>query len=137
MAQSSPYEHQLRNVCAWVNGRLGLGDPILAYQSRSGPPTQPWLGPDIVDHINSTAAKKLIVVPFGFLSDHMEVLYDLDTEAAAAAKQRGIEFFRAATVGTHPRFVAGIRELLEAAMRDGVRACAPECCKLAPRPARA
>jgi len=137
MAQSSPYEQQLRNVSAWVNRRLGLGDPILVYQSRSGPPSQPWLGPDILDHIKGTAAKKLIVVPVGFLSDHMEVIYDLDTEAAAVAKQRGIEFFRAATVGTHPRFIAGIREMVETAMKDGVRACAPECCKTAARPVRA
>jgi ferrochelatase len=136
MAESSPYEHQLRRVCAWVNQRLGLGDPIRAYQSRSGPPTQPWLGPDIVDHINSTSAKRLIAVPVGFLSDHMEVIYDLDTEAAVVARQRGIEFLRAATVGTHPRFIAGIREMVEAAMRDGVRTCAPECCKATARPAR-
>jgi len=136
MAESSPYERQLRSVSAWVNQRLGLGDPILAYQSRSGSPSQPWLGPDILDHINSTAAQKLIVAPVGFLSDHMEVIYDLDKEAAAAAKARGIEFVRAATVGTQPRFVAGIREMVEAAMRDGVRACAPECCKAAARPAR-
>lgn len=136
MAQSSPYEHQLRNVSAWVNRRLGLGDPILAYQSRSGPPSQPWLGPDIVDHIKITTAEKVIVVPVGFLSDHMEVIYDLDTEAAAAAKQRGIEFLRAATVGTHPRFIAGIREMVEGAMEGGARTCAPECCKAAVRPAR-
>jgi ferrochelatase len=136
MAQSSPYEQQLRQVCATVNTHLGMGDPTLVYQSRSGPPTQPWLEPDICEYIRGTEAKKLIVEPVGFLSDHMEVLYDLDTEAADLAVARGIEFFRAGTAGTHPRFVAGIREMVEAALEDGVTACAPDCCKPAVRPQR-
>jgi ferrochelatase len=134
MAQSSPYEQQLRQVCTTVNTHLGLGDPTLVYQSRSGPPTQPWLEPDICEYIRGTEAKRLIVEPVGFLSDHMEVLYDLDTEAADLSATRGIEFFRAATAGTHPRFVAGIREMVEAAMEGGVVACAPDCCKPAARP---
>jgi len=133
MAQSSPYEQQLRQVCATINAHLGLGEPTLVYQSRSGPPTQPWLEPDICEYIRSTAAKKLIVEPVGFLSDHMEVLYDLDTEAADLAATRRIEFFRAATVGTHPRFVAGIREMVEAVTEGGVTGCAPDCCKPAAR----
>jgi len=136
MAQSSPYVQQLRRVCTTVNERLGLGDPTLVYQSRSGPAAQPWLEPDIVEYIRGTEAKKLIAEPVGFLSDHMEVLYDLDTEAADQAAVRGIEFVRAGTAGTHPRFVAGIREMVQAAMRDGVAACAPDCCKPAVRPGR-
>jgi|SRR5665213_2100599 len=137
MAQSSPYEHQLRQVCCTVNRKLGLGDPMLVFQSRSGPPSQPWLGPDICDYIRSTDAKKLIVMPVGFLSDHMEVLYDLDTEAKEAAAARGIEFVRARTPGTHPRFVTAIREMVEAAIDTGVNLCAPDCCKPASaRPAR-
>jgi ferrochelatase len=134
MARSSPYERELREVCRIVSGRLGIGTPVLVYQSRSGPPTQPWLGPDIGDYIRSTDARKLIVMPVGFLSDHMEVLYDLDTEAAAVAGDRGIEFHRAATVGTHPRLIAAIRDLVISAMRNGVRACRTDCCVVAGRP---
>jgi len=134
MAQSSPYEQQLRGVCSLVNGVLGLPAPVLVFQSRSGPPSQPWLEPDIVDYVRACDAKKLIVVPVGFLSDHMEVLYDLDTEAAEAASERGIEFLRAGTAGTHPRFVAGIRELVQAAQEGAVGLCAVDCCKPAVRP---
>jgi ferrochelatase len=129
MAQSSPYEQQLRDVCEKVNRRIGLGEPILAFQSRSGPPSQPWLEPDIGDYIRGTESKKLIVMPVGFLSDHMEVLYDLDTEAADLARERDIEFVRAKTPGTHPLFVAGIREMVQLAMAGGVElACLPDCC---------
>ena len=134
MAQSSPYEWQLRTACARVNRALGLPEPVLVFQSRSGPPTQPWLEPDVSEYIRGTASKKLVVMPVGFLSDHMEVLYDLDTEAADAAKQRGIGFVRAATPGTHPRFVSGIREMVQAAMISGpAYICAPDCCKAAVR----
>ncbi len=128
MAQSSPYEQQLREAARQINRQLGLGEPVLAYQSRSGPPSQPWLEPDIGDYIRSTQARKLIVVPLGFLSDHMEVIYDLDLEAAALAKERGIEFLRAGTAGTHPRFVAGLVELVRDAMERGVNQCAADCC---------
>jgi len=129
MAQSSPYEQQLRGVCAMVNAELALGDPVLVFQSRSGPPTQPWLEPDIGKYIGDTAAKKLIVVPVGFLSDHMEVLFDLDTEAAELAAKRGIEFLRAATVGTHPRFISAIRQMVHEAMENGpAYICPADCC---------
>jgi len=129
MAQSSPYEEQLQDVCAKVNRSLGLGEPTLVYQSRSGPPAQPWLGPDIGDYVRGTESKKLIVMPLGFLSDHMEVLYDLDTEAADIARERGIEFVRAKTPGTHPIFVTGLREMVQAALANGVdRFCRPDCC---------
>jgi ferrochelatase len=110
---------------------------VLVFQSRSGPASQPWLEPDIGDYIRGTDAKKLIAMPVGFLSDHMEVLYDLDTEAADLARERGIEFVRAATAGTHPRFVAGIREMVQEAMAaGGVPSCAADCCKAPVRPAR-
>jgi protoporphyrin/coproporphyrin ferrochelatase len=128
MAQSSPYERQLRQASASVNERLGLGEPVLAYQSRSGPPSQPWLGPDIGDYIRQTESKRLVVAPIGFLSDHMEVIYDLDHEAADLARESGIEFFRAGTAGTHPRFVAGLCEIVRDAMAHGVATCAPDCC---------
>ncbi len=139
MSQSSPYEPQLRAVCTQVQQRIGKGDapPPLVYQSRSGPPGQPWLEPDIGDYVRQTNSKSLIVVPIGFLSDHMEVLYDLDTEAAAIARERGIEFIRAGTVGTHPAFVSAIRQMVESAMAiGGVTACAPDCCEPMRRPVR-
>jgi ferrochelatase len=134
MAQSSPYEQQLRDASRQVNRQLGLGEPALAFQSRSGPPSQPWLDPDIGDYIRRTESKRLVVAPIGFLSDHMEVIYDLDLEAAHVAQERGIEFVRAGTAGTHPRFVAGLVELVRDAMRNGVIQCAPDCCQRATRP---
>ena len=137
MSQSSPYEQQLRATCAEVDRIVGRSGslPTLVFQSRSGPPGQPWLEPDIGDYIRHTDSKSLIVVPIGFLSDHMEVLFDLDTEAAAIARERGIEFLRAATVGTHPAFVSAIRKMVEAAIADGgVPACPADCCKAPQRP---
>ena len=129
MAQSSPYEAQLRDASRRVNQQLGLGEPVLVFQSRSGPPSQPWLEPDIGDYIRRTESKRLVVAPIGFLSDHMEVIYDLDLEAADLARERGIEFVRAGTAGTHPRFVAGLVELVRDAMSNGVVPCAPDCCQ--------
>jgi protoporphyrin/coproporphyrin ferrochelatase len=136
MAQSSPYERELQEAARRVNAALGLGEPALAFQSRSGPPSQPWLGPDIADYIRQTQAKKLVAAPIGFLSDHMEVIYDLDIEAAALAKEHGIEFERAGTAGTHPRFVAGLVQLVRDAMENGISQCAADCCqRAAERPA--
>jgi ferrochelatase len=87
----------------------------LVYCSRSGPPTQPWLEPDVNDHLadlSSRGAPAVVLVPIGFVSDHMEVVHDLDTEALATATGLGLRCARAATVGTHPRFVAALRELV-------------------------
>lgn len=87
----------------------------LVYCSRSGPPTQPWLEPDVNDHLTalSEAGEQAVVtVPIGFVSDHMEVIFDLDTEAAATARELGLPFARAATAGTHPAFVAALVDLL-------------------------
>lgn len=136
MSQSSPYERQLREVCAEVHRICGgRNEPALVFQSRSGPPGQPWLEPDIGEYVRQSASKRLIVVPIGFLSDHMEVLYDLDTEAADIARSRGIEFVRAGTVGTHPSFVSAVRQMVQAAIDNGgVNACPPDCCKALQRP---
>ena len=87
----------------------------LVYCSRSGPASQPWLEPDINDHLRQLAGQgvsAVAVVPIGFISDHMEVIFDLDTEAAATAKDCGIAFARAATAGDHPAFVAGLVDLM-------------------------
>jgi ferrochelatase len=88
----------------------------LAWQSRSGPPEVPWLEPDIKDHLKDLAARDVravVVTPSGFVSDHIEVRWDLDEDARATAAALGLKYSRAATVGTHPAFVAAIRELIE------------------------
>jgi ferrochelatase len=99
-----------------VAGVVAEGRPwSLAYQSRSGPPSVPWLEPDIGEHLeklHSEGARAAVIVPVGFVSDHMEVKYDLDVEAAELAGRLGLRIERAATPGTHPRFVAMVRELL-------------------------
>ncbi len=134
MAASSPYVAQLEESCGLVCRLLGRSPGTLAYQSRSGPPTQPWLEPDIGDCIRDVASKQetdLLVVPIGFLSDHMEVIYDLDTEAAGLCKELGVNLYRAATVGTHPAFISMIRRLI---VDPAAEPCAADCCVSA-RPA--
>jgi protoporphyrin/coproporphyrin ferrochelatase len=87
----------------------------LVYCSRSGPASQPWLEPDISDHLHQLAGrgvKAVVVVPIGFISDHMEVVFDLDTEAAATAEESGMAFARASTAGDHPAFVSGLVDLM-------------------------
>lgn len=116
MAAGCAYEQQLRETSRLVAESVGRGDFILAWQSRSGPPSQPWLEPDILRTLEELAAKAatdVVVVPIGFLCDHIEVLYDLDYEAAEHARSLGLTMHRAATVGTHPDFVAMICELIE------------------------
>jgi ferrochelatase len=115
MAKHSAYEAQLEEACRLVAKQVGVVNYALVYQSRSGAPHIPWLEPDILEHIESLSAKgftDLIVHPIGFISDHMEVLYDLDTEAIEKARELGMIMARSATVGTHPAFVSMIRELI-------------------------
>ncbi|MDX2708993.1 ferrochelatase [Streptomyces sp. PA03-6a] len=104
----------------------------LVYQSRSGAPHIPWLEPDICDHLeelHAAGAPAAVMVPIGFVSDHMEVKYDLDTEATAKAAELGLPVSRAATVGADPRFAAAVRELvLERAATE--RGLTPERCAL-------
>jgi len=117
MADHCDYEKQLRESCRLVAESSGSDNWQLVFQSRSGPPTQPWLEPDVCDWIEQTDAaaklERLVIVPIGFISDHIEVLYDLDDEAAEVCRSRRIAMARAATVGTHPRFVQMIRELVQ------------------------
>ena len=122
------YVEQHRSVADEITARVaaatGTEPPAaLVYCSRSGPPTQPWLAPDVNDHLEELAAAGVpgaVVVPIGFVSDHMEVVYDLDTEARATAERLGLPFVRVPTVGTAPRFVAAVRQLV--LERDAVEA---------------
>lgn len=84
----------------------------LVFQSRSGPPTVPWLEPDVCDHLRALADDQVVLVPLGFVSDHVEVVYDLDHEAAAVAAERGMTLTRAKTVGTDPEFVQMLADLV-------------------------
>ncbi|MDQ4086083.1 MAG: ferrochelatase [Actinomycetota bacterium] len=114
------YSHQHRLVAAEVAGRVAARTgtvPLwdLVFCSRSGPPHVPWLEPDVNDHLEMLAEYDepgVVVVPIGFVSDHMEVVYDLDTEAAGTAERLGLPYARAATPGVDPRFVAMVRDLL-------------------------
>ena len=152
MAENCRYSQQLTEAASLTSARLGRQPGPVVFQSRSGPPTQPWLGPDILEHLRaiaaSGAAKDLVIVPIGFVSDHMEVVYDLDTEARALSAELGLTMVRAACVGTHPQFIAMIRELiLERITPDGQRrslgelgashdVCREGCCPLSNDPLR-
>jgi ferrochelatase len=110
------YAAQLESLATLVADAVGGAHASsLSYCSRSGSPSVPWLEPDVgdrLDEIAASGADAVVVVPIGFISDHMEVVYDLDTEAAERAAERGLAFARAATVGTDTRFVAMVRELV-------------------------
>jgi len=139
MARASPYEGQLQEACRLVAERAGVEDWHVAYQSRSGAPSQPWLEPDVADLARSlhesTGLRDLVVVPIGFLSEHMEVIYDLDVELAQLCEQMGVNLVRSKLAGTHPRFVRMIRELIverteqpAARLSLGGRGPAPDMC---------
>ena len=119
MARGCAYEAQLRDASRLVAEAAGVARWRLAYQSRSGPPSVPWLEPDILDDLDALHAvgrDDVVVAPIGFISDHLEVLFDLDVEAAERAAELGMTMVRAGTVGVHPRFVAMVRELIEERM---------------------
>ena len=107
----------------------------LVWQSRSGPPSVPWLEPDVNDHLRALAGageKAVVVFPVGFISDHLEVIWDLDNEAEETAGELGLTFVRAGTAGTHPAFVASLRALLEERRAGGAPRlgtnCPASCC---------
>ena len=116
MAARSDYVAQLEESGRLVAERLGRGgDWELAFQSRSGSPASPWLGPDVLETLRRLAGEgrgQVLVAPLGFLSDHVEVLYDLDVEAAGLAERLGMRFERAPTVGIHPAFVGAVADLV-------------------------
>ena len=148
MSENSRYEQQLREASRLVAEGLGRQKWTLVYQSRSGPPQQPWLEPDVGDFIESrhqeSPIRDAVIIPIGFISDHLEVLFDLDTEVRQLCERLGINMVRAATVGTHPRFVRMIRELIEERMSDSPRrlalgelgpshdVCPVDCCMYTP-----
>jgi ferrochelatase len=150
MADRCQYVSQLTETCRLVADASAIPSTHwkLVYQSRSGRPQDPWLEPDILDHLAALTEQgvaDVVVQPIGFLSDHMEVLYDLDDEAASRARQAGIHMVRAATVGTHPRFVAMLRKLIQERLSPGADresigsfgpshdVCPADCC---PAPSR-
>jgi ferrochelatase len=140
MAETSPYVQQLEESCKKVAAAIGRSDWALVYQSRSGSPALAWLEPDVLAHLRKLhheGAKDVVVCPIGFCSDHMEVLYDLDTEAAALCGELGMKMARAATAGSHPVFVDLIRQQLLAGLTTPITArCFADCCP-APQRARA
>jgi protoporphyrin/coproporphyrin ferrochelatase len=116
MAQSCDYQRQLQETGRLVAEQLGRKQWRLVYQSRSGPPSEPWLGPDILDCLRELKAQgsgsDIVIAPIGFVSDHMEIVFDLDTQALELCEELGLNMVRARTAGAHPRFVAMIRELI-------------------------
>jgi ferrochelatase len=164
MAAACDYQSQLqataRLVMAAALRRPGAGaagqGPVppwsVVYQSRSGPPQVPWLEPDIGDHLRRLAAdgiSEVALAPIGFVADHMEVVYDLDVEAAQLARSLGLTMVRAGTAGTHPAFVSMIRQLIEERLDPTAPrlalgpegpyhdTCRPDCCLAPALPAAA
>ena len=152
MAKGSAYERQLREASRLVADMAGATRHRLAWQSRSGPPHIPWLEPDILnelDRLRESGVRDVVVVPIGFISDHLEVLFDLDVEAHERANELGMTMVRVPAVGTDPAFVAMIRELIEERLQENpVRksvgalgpshdVCPVNCCQIGERPAHA
>jgi ferrochelatase len=116
MAAGSPYAAQLEAAGRAIAGRLGRASFTIAYQSRSGSPRDPWLEPDVADAIRALGregARDVVVVPVGFVCDHVEVLYDLDVEARRAAEAAGVAFHRAPAANDHPDFIAMLADLVD------------------------
>jgi ferrochelatase len=116
MADACRYEAQLQEAVRLVSSGLCRPTGALVYQSRSGGPTQTWLEPDICDYLTRLGAagqvRDVVIVPIGFISDHMEIIYDLDVQAREVCQRSGLNMVRASTVGTHPKFVRMIRDLI-------------------------
>jgi ferrochelatase len=149
------YSRQVAEASRLVAARLGVAEYDVVWQSRSGPPQVPWLEPDIVDHVDARHAKgvaAVVVSPIGFVSDHVEVIWDLDTEARERAEELGMGFARAATAGRDPRFADMVAELVAEHLHEAAplslgdvpaggsplngAPCAMECCMPDRRPSR-
>jgi protoporphyrin/coproporphyrin ferrochelatase len=143
--QGHAYEAELMAAAERVVAEVAPGRPFdLVWQSRSGPPSVPWLEPDVNDHLRALAEdgeSAVVLFPVGFISDHLEVIWDLDNEARETAAEVGLAFARAATAGVHPAFVESIRGLLEERRAGGLPRlgtnCPAGCCfvQRASRPA--
>jgi len=145
MAKCCDYEKQLAESCRLIAEAVGLSNDQwdVVYQSRSGRPQDPWLEPDVCDFIgdlHQRGTRQLVISPIGFLSDHMEVLYDLDREARDECDRHGITMRRAATPGIHPRFISMIRKLIQERVSGATREsvgllpahhdeCPADCCR--------
>ncbi|MDE3181121.1 MAG: ferrochelatase [Acidobacteriota bacterium] len=152
MAAQCAYVRQLEEACGLISAGLGGRAWKLVYQSRSGPPAQPWLEPSIHDYLKEIARrgsrKDILIVPVGFVSDHMEVVYDLDVEIHGLCRELGLNYVRPRTPGAHPEFVRMIRELIMERMElDAPRRalgsmgpnhdiCPADCCLPPARPQR-
>jgi len=149
MASTCDYVQQLEEVRKLVSAKVGVANDVLVYQSRSGAPGQPWLEPDILDHLREVAAKNaasaVVIAPISFISDHMEVLYDLDIEAKHLCEEFDLPMARAKTVGIHPKFITMIGELIRERTHGMERKflgslgprqdlCAEDCCPAPQRP---
>ncbi|HWX93913.1 MAG TPA: ferrochelatase [Terriglobales bacterium] len=152
MANTCDYVRQLEEVRGLISRKLGIRNDALVYQSRSGVPGQPWLEPDILDYLREVKARNLanavVLAPISFISDHMEVLYDLDVEARQLCDSLPLPMVRAKTVGVHPKFISMIRELILERTAPGVEqralgslgprqeVCAEDCCPAPQRPVK-
>ena len=152
MANTCDYVGQLQEVRKLASARLGVTNDALVYQSRSGAPGQPWLEPDVLDYLREVKSRNLasavVLAPISFISDHMEVLYDLDIEARQLCDSVAMPMSRAKTVGVHPRFIGMIRELILERTNPGAErlalgslgarqdVCADDCCPAPQRPVR-
>ena len=150
MSQGCDYEKQLKETGRLVAEELGHKEWRLVYQSRSGPASQPWLEPDILDCLREIKARggssDIVIAPIGFVSDHMEILFDLDTQARELCAELGLQMVRAEAVGTHSRFIRMIRELIcerldqrqprlaLGALGPRPDVCALDCCAMPKRP---
>ena len=151
----SRYSRQIAEAARLVAAEAGIESYDIVWQSRSGPPQVPWLEPDIVDHLDALheqGVTSVVVCPVGFVSDHLEVIWDLDNEAAERAAELGMAFARAATPGTDPRFAELVVELVREHIEDAPprklstfpsagcttngAPCAIGCCEPAKRPTR-
>ena len=151
MAQGCDYEKQLKETGRLVAEELGHKRWRLVYQSRSGPASQSWLEPDILDCLRELKERgdglDLVIAPIGFVSHHMEILFDLDTQARELCAELDLHMVRAETVGLHPRFISMIRELIRERTEEGQTRlalgvlgprpdeCAANCCPMPRRPA--
>src|SRR5262249_13969845 len=121
MAARSPYVEQLRESARLIARQLNHSHWFIAYQSRSGEPTDPWLEPDVGELIRDLGSKgvsDVIIAPLGFVCDHVEVLYDLDIEAKRMAESSGVGFVRAACPNDHPTFIEMLAEVIQDTMKN-------------------